>query len=320
MAWSMMSRSSRCEFNFGNGPVELRLALAPSYAGEKLSLRILDPKRIRHRIQELGLRVEDEKKIAQWLRDLSGFCLVTGPSGSGKTTTLYALLHELKLLNKSIITIEDPVEYQIDGITQIQVDPRHGLTFASGLKSMVRLDPDYLLVGEIRDQESAHTALEAASTGRVLMATLHARDAAGVVASLHNWGLTTFEIAAHLELVISQRLVRRLCPKCRRQEAVTPAEQDWLATLSAPVPERTWRAVGCADCRQTGYLGRTGLFEIWRKAESDYELILSHPDEHALRRRLRHRGIKSLVEDGLLKVGEGLTSLAELQGMGGCCP
>jgi type II secretory ATPase GspE/PulE/Tfp pilus assembly ATPase PilB-like protein len=314
---SFAPQDSRCQFNYGQGLVELRLASTPSYAGEKLSLRVLDTMRIRRQIAELGFRADDERQFMHWRHDLTGFCFVTGPSGSGKTTTLYALLHELKMLNRSIITIEDPVEYQIDGITQIQVDPRHGLTFASGLKSMLRLDPDYLLMGEIRDLDSAHTALEAVSSGRALMATLHARDAAGVVASLHNWGLSMHEIAAHLELVISQRLVRRLCQKCRRPGSPSPVELEWLKTLKVPVPTRTWRAVGCSDCHLTGYLGRMGLFEIWRKAEVDYELILSHPDQHALRRKLRHRGIKSLLEDGMIKVGEGLTSLSELQVIGG---
>lgn len=311
---------SRCRFDFGDQTIELRLALAPSYVGEKLSLRILDPQHVQRRIQELGLRSEDEQSIAQCLRDMSGFCLVTGPSGSGKTTTLYALLHELKLLSKSVITIEDPVEYQIDGITQIQVDPRHGLNFATGLKSMLRLDPDYLLVGEIRDRESAHTALEAASSGRMLMATLHSRDAVGVVTSLRNWGLTSHEIAANLDLIISQRLIRRICQKCRRFEAPNETEQLWLKTAGAPVPDQTWRAVGCAQCRYTGFKGRMGVFEFWRKTEKDYELILAQLDEHSLRRKLRHRGVKSLLDDALDKVLQGQTSLSEIQSMVGPMP
>jgi type II secretory ATPase GspE/PulE/Tfp pilus assembly ATPase PilB-like protein len=227
------------------------------------------------------------------------------------------LLHELKLLSKSVITIEDPVEYQIDGITQIQVDPRHGVNFAAALKSVLRLDPDYLLLGEIRDQESARAALEAVSSGRALMATLHARDAVGAVSALHNWGLSHYEIAANLGLVISQRLVRRLCEKCKAPGTLLKADEVWLGRVGLPIPEQVWKTVGCPECRYTGYHGRTGVFEVWRSTEAEYELILSQPDEHAFRRALRSRGIHSLAEDGIVKAGAGLTTLEEVRAVAG---
>ena len=296
--------------------LDLRLAFAPAHDGETLAVRILNPNRIRHRIADLGVSREDITDLERWLSQITGMCLVTGPAGSGKTTTLYALLHELELSDNAIITIEDPIEYAIDGITQIQVNHAHGLTFAEGLKAMLRLDPDFLLVGEMRDAESARTAVEAAASGHVMMSTLHSPDAMGVVSLLRNWGVADHQIATVLEIVISQRLVRRLCTKCRSQGVPTAAEQYWLESLNLPVPEKSWHAKGCEACLQTGYSGCIGVFEIWRKTESDYELLLDHTDEHSLRRHLRERGRKTVLEDGLIKAREGITSLVELKHMG----
>ena len=296
--------------------LDLRLAFAPAHDGEALAVRILNPNRIRHRITELGITSEDVADLQRWLSQITGMCLVTGPAGSGKTTTLYALLHELELSDNAVITIEDPVEYAIDGITQIQVNPAHGLTFSAGLKAMLRLDPDFLLVGEMRDAESARTAVEAAASGHVMMSTLHSPDAMGVVTLLRNWGVADHQNATVLEIVISQRLVRRLCAKCRSQREPTGSERYWLESLNLPVPERSWHAAGCSACLQTGYSGRVGVFEIWRKTESDYQLLLDHTDEHRLRRHLRERGRKTVLEDGLIKAREGITSLVEIQQMG----
>jgi type II secretory ATPase GspE/PulE/Tfp pilus assembly ATPase PilB-like protein len=264
----------------------------------------------------LGVSREDAADLEEWLTQITGMCLATGPAGSGKTTTLYALLHELELSDNAVITIEDPVEYAIDGITQIQVNYAHGLTFAEGLKAMLRLDPDFLLVGEMRDEVSARTAVEAAASGHVMMSTLHSPDAMGVVTLLRNWGVADHQIATVLQIVISQRLVRRLCLNCRTQDAPTPLEQAWLTSLNLPAPQKSWHPRGCPACSQTGYAGRIGVFEIWRKTESDYRLLLEHTDEHSLRRHLRERGRKTVLEDGLVKAREGVTSLAELQHMG----
>jgi len=250
-------RDARMTFRIDDGELNLRLATAPCIGGEKLAIRILDPNRIEQRIDDLGLRQEDRHDIGLWLGRVSGMFLVAGPTGSGKTTTLYALLHELKLLERSVVTVEDPVEYRIDGIAQMQIDPGRGLTFMTGLKAMLRLDPDYLLLGEIRDGESAQAALEAASAGRALMSTLHSRDAVGAVTALRNWGLQDLEIAAALEVVVAQRLVRKLCPLCRRLEPAEPDEARWLESLRLPAPKRTWHAGGCDRCRGIGFDGRT---------------------------------------------------------------
>jgi general secretion pathway protein E len=304
---------SHLSYDVEDRRLDIRLACVPCQFGEKAALRILDPMRVRRRIEQLGLAADQLEEIRHWLGNISGMCLVAGPTSSGKTTTLYALLHELQLVNRSIVTIEDPVEYEIDGITQIQVDERRGLTFPEGLKAMLRLDPDYLVLGETRDPLSARIAVEASGTGRVLMSTLHSRDAVGVVTTLRNWNLSDAEITASLELVIAQRLVRKLCEKCRREEPATPEIQRWLEAFGLAVPKRVWRPAGYRACHKTGYTGRTGLFELWRKTEEDYDAILGHADERTLRRKVAKRHRKTLLDSGLAQARLGVTSLEEVK-------
>ncbi len=308
---SFTPEDARCRFALLDRTLDLRLATVPCVGGEKLALRLLDPQRIQHRIEELGLRPLDMGLLRGWLGEVSGMFLVTGPTGSGKTTTLYALIHELELSSQAVVTIEDPVEYPVDGISQIQVNSALGLTFAVGLKAMLRLDPDYLLVGEIRDAESAQIGVEAAATGHCVMSTLHCPDTAGVVTLLRNWGLRDHQIANVLQIALNQRLVRRLCQKCRQRCAPSKTEILWLKAMRLPVIEEVYRATGCAACQHTGYYGRIGVFEVWQKDDSDYELILSHTDEQSLRRHLRKRGLQTVLEDGLARVREGITTLSE---------
>lgn len=308
---------ARVRYEMGGRNLDFRIACTPCLGGEKLALRILDVDRVQHRIQDLGFSDNQIEHLERWLLNLTGMCLVAGPTGGGKTTTLYALLHELKLSKRSIATIEDPVEYRVDGITQIQVDHRHRLTFAEGLKTMLRLDPDYLLVGEMRDLASAQVAMEASASGRVLMSTLHSNNAMGVVTLLRNWNIPDHEIATLLELVIAQRLVRRLCPKCKKRGSLAPIEEKWLKSLQRKPPATVWIPVGCGECYKTGFHGRIGLFEIWRKTESDYQLILDHADEHTLRRHLDSSGFQSILDDGLDKVNAGITTVSEIQTVGG---
>ena len=307
---------ARMTLKLGEGELDLRLATAPCIAGEKLAIRILDPNRIEQRIEDLGLRQDDQSKIGLWLGRASGMFLVAGPTGSGKTTTLYALLHKLKFLERSVVTVEDPVEYRIDGIAQMQIDPQRGLTFAVGLKAMLRLDPDYLLLGEVRDGESAQAALEVASAGRGMLSTLHSRDAVGVVTALRNWDLQDFEIATALEMVVAQRLVRKLCPHCRHLEAPRQEEIQWLESFRLPVPRRTWHAGQCDKCRGIGFSGRTGVFEIWTLNKEDYHQILVHDDERGLRENLARQDFHPLLADGLEMVAGGTTSLDELRTVG----
>lgn len=304
---------AHAQFETAESCVDMRLALAPSAQGEILSIRLLDPKRLERSILELGLDRSSLADLQDWIQDSNGMFVSAGPTGSGKTTTVYALLHELKSSHRSIITLEDPVEYQIDGITQIQVDELHNLMFAEGAKAMLRLDPDYLMLGEIRDGTSAHTAVTSALGGRVLLSTIHARDAIGAVTALRNWGVSDQEIAESLALVLAQRLVRRLCVQCRKHGKLTVSEVRWFKAAGIEPPSRLWKPVGCPHCHNLGYRGRTGVFEMWRVSGEDYDMILNHSDEHSLRRALHGRGHGFVLNDALIKANDGLTTLEEVR-------
>ncbi len=310
-------QDGRAETRVGDRAVGVRVAVAPTVTGEKLTLRLLIPELARRHLHELGLSPSDLELVRRAVLDARGMILLSGPTGSGKTTTLYALLHELQSTQRSIVTIEDPVEYVVNGITQIQVNPKQGLTFAEGARGLLRLDPDVILMGEMRDPASARVALDIADTGHLFLSSLHARDAVATITALRNYGLQDFEIAASLDLTVAQSMVRRLCLKCRKQEPPTPSEAKWLERFGQPVPQRTWRAAGCPECSLTGYRGRVGIFEVWPLREEESDLILAHTDEHNLRRRLRKQGMSTLLEDDLAKVAEGITTLAEMQAVGG---
>ena len=317
---SFVPQESRWSWSFDGHALDVRLTIAPCVNGETIAIRLLDPSRISQHIGELGLDDAHQNRVLQWLGNVSGMLLVTGPTGSGKTTTLYAMLHELRQQPRNVVTIEDPVEYKIDGITQLQVNQRHGVTFAKGLKTILRMDPDYLMLGEIRDADSARSAADASISGRVLMSTLHSRDAVGAVSALRNWGLKDLEIAVSLSVVFAQRLVRRLCSHCRQLEAPTVNDRTWLKSMRLPAPEKVWHPVGCDQCHNVGYRGRTGVFEIWRLDESSYDRILSGADERSLRAHLARQQFRTLVADGMIKAVKGITSIDELRSMGEVVP
>lgn len=292
---------------------DLRLALTPCQSGEALALRILDPRRLERTMDDLGLSSTSLRRLEQWLENVKGMFLAAGPTGSGKTTTIYSLLHELKYHDRTIVSLEDPVEYQLDGITQVPLDEKHHFNFAEGVKAMLRLDPDYIMLGEIRDGASAHAAINAAISGRVLLSTIHSRDAVGTLTALRNWGLADHEIAESLTVVVAQRLVRKLCSHCRRKAKADPGEAAWLRSFEFSPPRTVWKPAGCPKCNQLGYFGRTGVFEFWQLDGTDYEMILSHADEHAIRDHLATRKHDGLLTDGLAKVSDGITSLTELR-------
>jgi len=304
---------ARRTYEMDDVTIDLRVTIAPCISGVKLAIRMLDPKTVEHRVSDLGLSTENLDHLNGWLANLHGLFLVAGPTGSGKTTTLYALLHELKQQARNILTIEDPVEYQIDGINQMQVNERHELTFAEGLKVMLRLDPDYMMVGEIRDASSSRIAVDASNKGRVLMSTIHAPDAVGAVTSLRNWGIRDHEIATALTVVVTQRLVRTLCTHCRVMGEPNEADRKWLEAARLPVPEKVWHPRGCNKCSDIGYRGRTGIFEVWHLHEDDYALILAHADDHTMRQHLALKGHQSMVMHAMEKVAEGITSVEELK-------
>ena len=315
--FALRPQDGRAALPLGDGEVSVRVATGPGVRGEKLALRLLPHALTRPPLDQLGLSAVDYEVLTGALHDVRGMILISGPTGSGKTTTLYALVRELERADRSIVSIEDPVEYVLDGVTQLQVNARQGLTYAEGVKGLLRLDPDVLVVGEMRDAVSARAALDAADSGHVFLSTLHARDAAGTLSVLRHFGLADHEIAASVDLLVAQRLVRRLCSACRWPEPPTPDEAQWLRRCGQPVPDQTWHAAGCAKCGGSGYHGRTGVFEIHRLREADADLILAHADEHTLRRHLHGRGALSLLEDDLQKVAEGITSIAEFQAVGG---
>jgi general secretion pathway protein E len=312
---SFKPHDARFTYDLDGRMIDVRVTTVPSVTGDKISIRLLDPVRARQDIGELGLSPADEEQLKSWLDGTTGLFLVTGPTGSGKTTLLYALLHELRQRDWAIMTIEDPVEYQIDGITQIQVDERHGLNFATGLRTMLRLDPDYLMLGEIRDRESAGSALDASISGRALMSTLHTRNAVATLSALRNWGASDLEIAVSLSVVVAQRLVRTLCEHCKEEGPITDAQRAWVEAAGGEAPDLVWEPKGCDACHNLGFVGRTGVFETWRLDDSDYELILSGVDEHAMARHLAKKGHKTLVMDGIDKVRAGITSISELYRM-----
>lgn len=300
--------------------LDLRVTTVPCVSGDKLAVRIMAPHSTVHDVSQLGLPAYGVNWIRRWMDATGGLFLVAGPTGSGKTTTLYSLLHELKLSDSHVITLEDPVEYEVPGINQIQVNQDQGLTFGSGTQAMLRLDPDYVLIGEIRDAASAQAAISVATSGRAVMGTLHSRDAAGTITALRNLGLNDYEIASNLGLIVAQRLVRTLCPDCREQSQPGALERRWLEDCGREVPETTWVARGCSTCDGLGYRGRTGIFEVWQPDEDDYGRILRHEEEHALRLSLREREHPLMLDDGLAKVEQGITTLRELLRSGTLLP
>lgn len=309
----VMPHDARARFEIDGHTLDIRVGCAPSITGEKLALRLLLKDRLSLNLGDLGLDHPQRELIDQRLNNTSGMFLDVGPIGSGKTTTLYALIAELDLARRNVVTIEDPVEYQVDGLTQMQVDERHGLEMHTVLKTILRLDPDYILIGEIRDEASARVAIDAAATGRVVLSTLHARDAAGTVTSLRNLGAANHEIATALSFVTAQRLVRKLCMACAKKSAVEPQDRKWLEWLKLDVPETVWNATGCPRCAGTGYFGRSGIFELWPLDLKSYNLILAGADEAAIRRHIRTQNASALLKSGMHKVEDGLTTLSELR-------
>lgn len=316
-AFALRPQEGRAAIPVAEGEVSVRVSTGPGVCGEKLALRLLPHTLTRPPLDQLGLSTPDHERLLRALQDVRGMILISGPTGSGKTTTLYALVRELLRAGSSIVSIEDPVETVLEGVTQLQVNERQGLSYVEGVKGLLRLDPDVIVVGEMRDAASASAALHAADSGHVFLSTLHARDVAGTISVLRHFGLADHEIASTVDLLVAQRLVRRLCKACRRPESPTPDEAHWLRVRGHPIPDKTWRSVGCERCGGSGYSGRIGVFEIRRLTEEDADLITAHADEHTLRRHLRGQGTNSMLQDDLQKVAEGLTSIAEFQAVGG---
>lgn len=307
-------QDGRFRHRFADGSdADVRVSVMPTYHGENAVLRLLMSADGTHTLSSLGFRDAERERIESALRHPGGMLLATGPTGSGKTTTLYALIGLVRKPGVNIVTIEDPIEYAIDGVRQIGVNPRTGLSFASGLRSLLRQDPDSIMVGEIRDEETARMAVNIALTGHLLLSTLHTTDAATAIPRLLDMGAEPYLIASTLRLVIAQRLVRRICESCK--ETFEPP-QAALARLPESVRERAagaWhRGRGCAACGGTGYRGRTSMNEVLVVGDAVRDLIGRRASAAAVRKCAREEGMSVMLEDGVRKAREGETTLEEV--------
>jgi len=309
-------QDGRISMKVGGRGIDLRVATLPTVYGEKVVMRILDKGQAVLRLEELGFLPETEERFESAYRRPYGAILVTGPTGSGKSTTLYATLNTLNQPDRNIITVEDPVEYRLPGINQVQINPKAGLTFASALRSILRSDPDIVLVGEIRDRETAVIGVEAALTGHLLLSTLHTNDAASTPLRLVEMGVEPFLVTSALDCVVAQRLARKLCDKCKDPYQPTDAELREAGWPMEDVAHGDWptlhHAVGCGACGRTGYKGRFALHEVMIVTEEIERLIIERRSTEDLQKTAEMQGMLTLKSDGLRKVGMGLTSLEEI--------
>jgi len=308
----------------GERKIETRVSSLPSDFGESIVMRLLDPRNLIE-IEELGLRKDLLALFKKQIKKPNGMILVTGPTGSGKTTTLYAFLKRIQNPEIKIITIEDPIEYKLKGITQTQVNHKKGYDFASGLRALMRQDPDVILVGEIRDLETAEIACEAALTGHLVLSTLHTNDAAGTIARLVDIGVRPISIAPAINMAIAQRLVRRVCKKCVRyvkpskeeskkiKEGLANVRKDILPPQFFTTDFKIPKIQGCPDCNFTGYRGRTGIYEAFLVDDQMKEFILTNPSITATRNLAIKKGMVLMHQDGLIKVLEGITTIEEVE-------
>jgi type IV pilus assembly protein PilB len=308
-----LPQDGRIELNVNNQPIDLRVSVLPTMFGESVVMRVLDRSNVSLDLDKIGLRDDDLVMLRQLIRKPNGVVIVTGPTGSGKTTTLYSALRELNEPGSKLITAEDPVEYDIDGIVQCQIKPEIELTFARILRSMLRQDPDIVLVGEIRDQETAKIAIEASLTGHLVFSTLHTNDAPSAIARLLDLGLEPFLVTASLEGVVAQRLVRKICTNCKTE--YTPAEEQLmeLELRSEDVAgKKFYYGKGCDMCNNTGYRGRMGIYEIMLFDDEMRDLIIKHASTQVLRMESKKRGMRTLRSSGLLAIYDGITTIEEV--------
>jgi type IV pilus assembly protein PilB len=306
-------QDGRIALTINNAPVDLRVAVLPTMFGESIVLRVLDRSQVQLELDRLGMREDDIRLFRQLLQRPNGILIVTGPTGSGKTTTLYSALNELNDVTVKILTAEDPVEYDIDGLVQVQIKDDIGLSFARCLRHFLRQDPDIVLVGEIRDLETSEIAVQASLTGHLVFSTLHTNDAPSSIARLLDLGMEPFKVTATLEGIIAQRLVRRICPRCK--EAYTPTEEALMELNLTPelVAGRTFfRGRKCDACRSTGYSGRLGIFEIMLLDDHMRDLIMNRCSTSVLREAARKRGMRTLRDVGLLSIYDGATTIEEV--------
>jgi type IV pilus assembly protein PilB len=292
--------------------VDIRIVTVPSAGGEGIVMRLLDKEAVLLTLDSLGIRDASRERFEAGIRQSYGAVLVTGPTGSGKSTTLYAALNQVNSIEKNIITIEDPVEYQIPGINQMQVNLKAGLTFAAGLRSMLRADPDIIMVGEIRDAETARISIEAALTGHLVLSTLHTNDAPSAITRLSEMGIAPFLTASAVDVVVAQRLARRLCNYCKRRTVLTADALKSASFHDAAFDIEAYEPAGCARCGHTGYKGRVGLYEVMSITDEIRDLTIERSSAEAIKNVAVEQGMRLLRDDGLEKVRLGITSIAEV--------
>jgi len=308
-------QDGRAEMKFQNRAIDLRISSFPCVHGEKLVLRILDKTGILIPLEDLGFAPDVLEKFKMIIRKPNGIILVTGPTGSGKSTTLYASLDKINSVDKNIVTIEDPVEYELNVINQAQINVKAGFTFANGLRSILRQDPDIVMVGEIRDHETAEIAIRSALTGHLVFSTLHTNDASGAVTRLIDMKIEPFLISSSIICVMAQRLIRKICSNCKTSYVPSPQFIDKINQLvEANLPDNfeLYRGAGCAFCKHTGFKGRTTINELLVPNEKIHELIVNRAPTSQVKKEARKNGMKTLREDGIYKVIEGMTTIEEV--------
>ena len=313
IAEKRLPQDGRISLRVKGEEIDVRVSTMPTVYGESVSLRLLMRSSGMYGMDRLGLFKDDEDVLHRLIRRPHGILLVTGPTGSGKSTSLYAWLHTINSVDKRILTVEDPIEYEMAGINQIQMKPEIGLTFAVGLRHILRQDPDVIMVGEIRDQETADIAIRAALTGHLVFSTLHTNDSAGGVTRLVDMGIEPFLVASSVEALVAQRLVRRLCPKCKRAWTV---EMPFLESIGFPISKlltgTICEPVGCEECRGTGYAGRTGIYEILLVSDAIRQMIVERRSAADIKIHALEHGMRTLRTDGWRKVLAGVTTLEEV--------
>ena len=319
IAQKRIPQDGRIRIRIAGKDIDIRVATAPAAHGERVTMRLLDKSAVLLNLRDIGFLPDQLGELLKLVRKPHGIILVTGPTGSGKTTTLYSCLSEINSPDKNIMTVEDPVEYQLDGISQMQVQPKIDLTFATGLRSYLRHDPDVIMVGEIRDTETAEMAIQASLTGHLVFSTLHTNDAAGAFTRLTDMGVEPFLVSSTLIASLAQRLVRRLCSHCKEVYHPTEEELSEIGLSSLELHQQTDqghiykpREGGCEECNGLGYRGRTGIYELLMVDDSVKKLVMNRMDSGTIKKEAGRQGMRSLRDDGAIKVLRGLTSIEEI--------
>lgn len=313
IAENRLPQDGRIQLKVGGKDIDIRVSVFPTYYGERIVLRLLNKSDMKFDLDSLGFSKETLKVFNELIKKTHGIILVTGPTGSGKTTTLYSVLTRLNTADVNILTVEDPIEYQLHGVGQMQVKPKIDLTFAAGLRSILRQDPDIIMVGEIRDLETAEIAIQAALTGHRVFSTIHTNDAASGITRLLDMGVEPFLIASSVNAFLAQRLVRTICPHCKQSYKPDPVVLKDLGIKPSQIQgKKLYRGKGCDKCINTGYLGRTGIYELLPVTNDIRKLIMEHADAVQIKEKAISNGMKTLLQDGVEKALQGITTLEEV--------